>query len=518
MAVEGRLAWIVVGGAGLLAGLALPPLGCPPLAWLALAVLWAACAQGPSRPLLLGSGLWGGLAVLLSHHWLLGLHPLDWIGVPLPLSLPLCGLLLLFCAALGGLLVAGWAWLAAWLGPHRGSTVLLLSGVWGLAEVLLAQGPLFWLGLGAAPLPHDRPLAGLAVLGGGGLLAAVQVLLGWGLWRVVVPPTRRLRRLAGWLLLVLVLHGAGAALLAGEPSAAEASERVLVLQPAIPTREKQSAAARRRLELLLQGAMEEAVRRQAAVVVLPEGALGLEPRLARPAPVELLSGGFRWHEGPGGPEQRSALLRFAPGEQQASGGVDKHRLVPLGEWVPLGGWWRWSGLSAVGGVEPGAPSRLLPRPDGSVAAAICYEISDGHALAAASRQGAIWLLASANLDPYPLMLQRQFEALVQLRAIETGRWLVSAANTGPSLLVNPQGRVTSSLAPGRAGMALFEPRLRAGLTPYGRFGEALLIGLVGVSALLRWRTGRPGGRAESASEAEGQLHQGEAQKPDQGEE
>ncbi|SBO44450.1 apolipoprotein N-acyltransferase [Cyanobium sp. NIES-981] len=518
MAVEGRLAWIVVGVSGLLAGLALPPLGCPPLAWLALALLWSASGLGPSRQLLLGSGLWGGLAVLLSHRWLLGLHPLDWIGVPLPLSLPLCGLLLLLCAALGAVLLACWAWLAAVLGPQRPGTALLLSGVWGLAEVLLARGPLFWLGLGAAPLPHDRPLAGLAVLGGSGLVAAVQVLLGWGLWRVVAAPAGRLRRLATWLLLVLLLHGAGAALLAGQPPGSAASERVLVLQPAIPTREKQTGAARQRLALLLEQAMAEAQRRRAAVVVLPEGALGLEPRLAQPAAVELLSGGFRWQDGAGGPEQRSALLRFEPGARQASGAVDKHRLVPLGEWVPLASWWRWSGLSAVGGVEPGAPSRLLIRPAGPVAVAICYEISDGGALAAASRNGATWLLASANLDPYPLMLQRQFAALAQLRAIETGRWLVSSANTGPSLLVTPQGIVQAALAPGRAAVALFEPELRAGLTPYGRCGEALLLVLVGAGALTRWRTGSPGCRAESAGEAEGHLHQGEAQKPDQGKE
>jgi apolipoprotein N-acyltransferase len=522
MAVEGRLAWILVGVSGLLAGLALPPLGCPPLAWLALAVLWAACAQGPSRQLLQGAALWGGLAVLLSHRWLLGLHPLDWIGVPLPLSLPLCGLLLLLCAGLGAALVASWAWLAARLAPQRCSTALLLSGLWGLAEVLLARGPLFWLGLGAAPLPHDRPLAGLAVLGGGGLLAAVQLLLGWGLWRVIAAPAGRAGRLALWLLLVLLLHGAGAALLAGQSSGGTASppavERVLVLQPAIPTREKQTRAARQQLALQLAQAMDEAPRQRADLLVLPEGALGLEPRLAQPAAVELLSGGFRWQEGRRGPEQRSALLRFAAGEWQASTAVDKHRLVPLGEWVPLASWWRWSGLSAVGGVEPGAPSRLLARPAGAVAVAICYEISDGHALAAASRAGATWLLASANLDPYPLMLQRQFAALAQLRAMENGRWLVSAANTGPSLLVSPQGRLAASLAPGRTALGLFQPQPRAALTPFARVGDAPLLGLVAAAGLARWGAGRHGLGQASAGEAEGHLHQGEAQKPDQGEE
>jgi apolipoprotein N-acyltransferase len=50
--------------AGLLAGLALPPLGLPPLLWLALALLWAqAGSPHPWR----GGALWGAAAVLVSH-------------------------------------------------------------------------------------------------------------------------------------------------------------------------------------------------------------------------------------------------------------------------------------------------------------------------------------------------------------------------------------------------------------------------------------------------------------------
>jgi apolipoprotein N-acyltransferase len=228
-------------------------------------------------------------------------------------------------------------------------------------------------------------------------------------------------------------------------------------------------------------ALAQGAQRRVDAVLLPEGALGLEPELAAPVPVELISGGFRWQEVNGAPQQRSALLRMAPGEQLASSWLDKHRLVPLGEWVPLAGLGRWSGLSAVGGIEPGAASRLLPRPGGAIAGAICYELSDGSALAAASREGAGWLLASANLDPYPALLQQQFQALAQLRAIETGRWLVSAANTGPSLLVNARGRVVDSLPAGRPATGVFAvPRLQA-LTPYDRWGEAPLLLLAGAA-------------------------------------
>lgn len=490
------LAQALAGGA--LAGLALPPLGSPPLLWLALALLWR-LAQRPS-PWLLG-GIWGAMAVLVSHHWLLGLHPLTWIGVPAPLSLPLCLALLAICGLAGAVLVGGWLGLTAWLGAEKPLAAVALAGLWGLAEVLLARGPLFWLGLGAAALPGDRPLAGLAALVGAGGLATLQLLLGWGLAYCLRPlgggPWRR--RLAGGalvLLVVLGLRAIGSAVLAGLPlqERQRGDERVLVLQPAIPTREKFSWLQQQHLRRLLDEALAEGSRRRVDAVLLPEGALGLDPVLDQPTPVELIAGGFRWQEVGGEPQQRSALLRFSPGAREPAGALDKHRVVPLGEWVPLARLVRWSGLSAVGGVEPGPPARLLPRPGGPIGAAICYELADGSALAAASRNGAGWLLASANLDPYPRMLQEQFIALARLRAIETGRWLVSAANTGPSLLVSPRGVVAAELPTGRVVTAVFPvPRLSA-LTPYARLGDAPLLALTcaaGAGALLVKRRPSP---------------------------
>ena len=90
--------------AGTAAGLALPPLGALPLLWPALAVLWALAGSPPSsgRPATVAGFLWGLAAVLASHRWLLWLHPLDWIGVPLPLSLPVCLLLWGLVGGAGG--------------------------------------------------------------------------------------------------------------------------------------------------------------------------------------------------------------------------------------------------------------------------------------------------------------------------------------------------------------------------------------------------------------------------------
>ena len=471
---------LVASLAGLLAGLALPPLGWPPLLWLALVPLWG---LGP-----LAAGSTAAIAVLVSHRWLLWLHPLDWVGVPGLLSLPLCLLLWGSCGLLAGLLVACWRALIGRMGAERPATALLGAVLWGLVEVGLARGPLFWLGLGSAALPGDRPLAGLAVAIGAGGLAAVQLLLGWGLWRLLLSARsgrgRWGRPALFWAAAVLIAHGLGWGLLAAESPSSPKATSLLLLQPAIPTRHKFEFAQQQRLLERLAAAQQEGSERGVQAVLLPEGSLALGQSLPLQAPVEVLSGGFRFNGG----DQRSSLLRFAPDQIEPSGWVDKHRLVPLGEWVPLAGLLQWSGLSAVGGLTPGSPSRLLSRPGGAIGVAICYEIADGHGLASASRDGAQWLLASANLDPYPPLLQQQFSALAQLRAIESGRWLVSVANTGPSLVINHQGVVQDTLPSGRSSTGVVELRQRQGPTPYARWGEWPLLTL-GVAGIV-WRLAR----------------------------
>ena len=478
-----------------MAGLSINTLPGLPLLWLALAGLWMLTAT-TSWWNGLAAAIWGGAAVLGSHSWLLGLHPLDWIGVEGIWSRVATVLVWLLVGATGAAAVAVWWWLSRYYPTHRWLGAMVLAVLWGCGEVLLARGPLFWIGLSTAALPHDRILAGLGRLGGPGLLASVQLMSGWWAWRFL-GLTGRQRY--GWLAIGVVcmggLHGMGGLALVAfqEPPDTATPLKLGVLQPAIPTREKFTVAALGKLEDRLRVAVDTADRGGAEWLLLPEGSLapGQRPptRSSRPpASVGLLTGGFRRYR----QNYRSSLLVYPPARTVPALSIDKHRLVLLGEWLP---WQRLGlpfGLSAVGGLQPGDADRLLAGPPlpWQAAVAICYEISQAHALADASHRGAEVLIAIANLDPYPLRLQRQFLALAQQRAIETGRWLVSATNTGPSALVDQRGRVVQQLPPSTAALALWDVELRNQPTPYNRLGDGPLLVLGSVLVVSGWLTAR----------------------------
>ena len=65
---------------------------------------------------------------------------------------------------------------------------------------------------------------------------------------------------------------------------------------------------------------------------------------------------------------------------------------------------------------------------------------------------------------------------------------MSAANTGPSLLVDPSGAVQQRLINGVAGTLPVQLQVRAGLTGYSRTGELPLLALAAAAGTARIRS------------------------------
>jgi len=173
---------------------------------------------------------------------------------------------------------------------------------------------------------------------------------------------------------------------------------------------------------------------------------------------------------------------------------DKVHLVPFGEYVP----WR-SRLSWIGAIsqipvdrvagasvdtvsQPGLPAYGTP---------ICFENSFPAIPRAFVRGGATFLVVPVNNASYGLTAAAaQHLQMSQVRAVETGRWVVDAGVAGISAFIDPAGVIV-----GRTG--LFETAILRGQvrpsthrTIYARFGDWLPVASV-ILLAMTFLTARP---------------------------
>ena len=421
--------------------------------------------------------LWGFFFVLISHSWLYDLHPLTWLGFSWLTSLIFTISILLLCSFFGGALVFLWGRLVEtilWQEDVFKMKILplflkvfFLSLTWGVGELLLSQTPFFWIGLGESLVPGDIYLAGLARWIGASGLCVLQILIGFwiffshGRWRRKIH-FKKIFVLG--LLVITILH-----LLGGFTTPIERNYEfpVAIWQTNIPTREKLKIDDRF-IKEKISIAQKYALANKAKLLVAPEGTLSSNFYLARESEVNMLAGGFRNFNS----ELRSSLLGFQIGDQSFTSFIDKNRLVPLGEKVPrfLVSFSR--GLSALGGIQPGSDSRFFDSKfTPPLAAAICYEISDGLKIRKAINRGAELIITSANLDPYPTKLYNQFLSLARLRSIENKKDNLLVSNTGPSGLVGDNGKIIQLLDFNVEQNEIVFPVFSTENTFYTKFGD-----------------------------------------------
>ena len=155
------------------------------------------------------------------------------------------------------------------------------------------------------------------------------------------------------------------------------------------------------------------------------------------------------------------------------GHYDKIRLVPFGEYVPLRKMLFFAEklVHAVGEFEFGKNDRPLV---GRYAygPAICYEVVYPRITATQVEHGAEVIITITNDAWYDgTYAPRQHLNQARLRAVEADRWLLRAATTGISAVVDPTGRVLQEIPMGKGGTIYAKFAAKKTLTPYVRYGD-----------------------------------------------
>ncbi|OGR38536.1 MAG: hypothetical protein A2X29_02025 [Elusimicrobia bacterium GWA2_64_40] len=179
--------------------------------------------------------------------------------------------------------------------------------------------------------------------------------------------------------------------------------------------------------------------------------------------------------------------RLAPSKAEAVVGVcvpaDRRRGVRRGNYtLHLGRDKKKTGkyekMHPVQFVEWGLPRNRAPEPVrtplGLLGPQICYDLAFENGSRLMAEAGAE-ILITPTLDPmeWTALQHTQHSDMTAARAVETGLWIIRAASSGRSQVVDGLGRERATLENGAEGVLTAQARLAAGGTFYTRYGWLL---------------------------------------------
>jgi apolipoprotein N-acyltransferase len=521
--VTRRFGWYTAATAvlgGLAAGLAHPPFGMlPGLLGYALILLRIDGVQQRPKRSAFGLGWLAGLGYFGVGVW--------WVVEPFMVDARTYGWMAPFgLAFLAGGLALFWglaALLYRWLAPQGAWKVLVFAGVFAALEWV--RGHIFtgfpWDLPGQSWRAGSAPSQAAAVVGSYGLTWITLALAAAP--AVLMLPVRRLAQAAtvaaaGLALVALYASGAGRLAAAGPPArqVEPQAHAIRVVQANIDQKDKWKPENLRQIFDTYVGLTQRASPRPPDLIVWPEGALPVvideflaDPAYAarlrdalRPGQV-LLMGVNRMERAPGGDLRffNSLLaLRREEGALRVVGVYDKHRLVPFGEFLPLGDVATRIGVRSLVHMpedfSAGPPPRSLSIPGAPpLQPLICYEALFPELAGRGPRPA--WILNISN-DAWfgqtsgPL----QHLNIASYRAIEQGLPMVRSTPTGVSGVIDAYGRVRPQQRLGLGKLGVIDGQLPKALpaTPYSRYGDAVFAAMLVVSAAA-WLAGRRRRRA-----------------------
>lgn len=423
-------------------------------------------------------------------------------GLSLPLAIAAGALLVAYLAIFPACFAVITARVFASAGP---AGLMLAPAVWVATEILRrwVLGGFPWVLLGSSqagvlPVVQTASLAG--VYGLSALVVSVSAALA-----VAVSGTGRARWVAPMAAAAIVIGLAGwGAWRAQEGSLRFRGQavRVALVQGNIRQDEKWD---RRRASDILDTHLRltrEGAKQGASLVIWPEsstpflfeqdrGGNAAITQTASGLGVALLFGSDQYDPAQQARFYNSAFLVGRDGRTAAV--YRKMHLVPFGEYVPLKRLLFFVGplVEAVSDFSPGEEAVVMPIGANRLSTAICYEVVYPDLIAAFVRGGS-QLLTTITNDAWYGYSSAPYQHFWQasVRAVEQGRYLVRAANTGISGIVDPYGRVVAMTPIFEEQVLVGDVRYLDDRTIYARTGDAFAYACA-LATLLAWFVARP---------------------------
>jgi apolipoprotein N-acyltransferase len=484
-----------------LLALSFPKFGDGMVAWVALAPLLVALAEAPSPSHGFRLGYVTGAISSLGIVYWTSIVVVQFGGLARPIGIAVMMLLCLALALFPS--VFGWT-VARWRRTHGPAAVLLAPVAWVATEILRAH-TLFdfsWCLLGYSQ-HANLPMIQIARYGAVYCVSFVVAAVSSALAFAVVERRRAPRNFAllatGALVALVWMHGEWRL---GQSLPEVGRLRVGLVQASIAQDEKWDAAhawanVDRHLELTRRAAAAGA-----RFVAWPESALPFlfdgvpvvaqQLRdLVREQRVYLLFGNDDREDGTDGRGRIWVGAKMLDPAGELALRYHKIRLVPFGEYVPiqsvltLGGRFSAKLVQEAGDFTPGEGYELGTVDGHPIAAFICYEAIFPDLVREFAARGAELLVNITNDGWYGrTSAPYQHFAMAKFRAVENERYLVRAANTGISAVVDPHGRVLARTELFDRTVLVRDVPLVAGSTFYARRGDVFAWACLGAAIAL----------------------------------
>jgi len=217
---------------------------------------------------------------------------------------------------------------------------------------------------------------------------------------------------------------------------------------------------------------------------VPESYAGILRDHMRKNDGDILIGAFERDHG----QYYNSVFTLGAAESQS---YRKNHLVPFGEFIPLRPALGWlinevlsipmSDLARGGITQP--PLNVAGQ---KVAVNICYEDVFGEEIIRALPGASLLVNVSNDAWYGNSHAAMQHNQISQMRALETGRMMLRATNTGVTSIIARNGRVLQMLPQHIEGVLTGEVQGYTGSTPYVRWGNAMVIGLLGLMLAAAW--------------------------------